>query len=278
MASWDNPDEAPIGRKYVYISEKDSSVRGISSKEAALELHRRIIGRDSLGLEQEKVIARSPPTHSHSSRGPFHGMSSANHRSGAWSTFLDARGLQTLSGEAYGNFPKLLKNAAAGLFAKPLNMPELRCSLHCFLVKQRVDLNSPSDPARASLARAWTPAERVCEAWSVERGFGGAVLWGHRQLLSVPVPAASARVSPALPGSGSRGPVRRARSSAEKLDGRSLGLSASQPCSDWQKRFSDQQDSDLHLQCLEFGFQIPSCRAEAWQGCGPMWNQRMLQL
>lgn len=29
---------------------------------------------DSMGLEQEKVTAWSPPTHGHSSWGPFHGL------------------------------------------------------------------------------------------------------------------------------------------------------------------------------------------------------------
>ncbi|XP_066854965.1 E3 ubiquitin-protein ligase Topors-like [Anser cygnoides] len=37
--------------------------------------------------------------------------------------------------------------------------------------------------ARPSLARACTPAQRVCEAWRAERGFGRVVLWGRRQLL-----------------------------------------------------------------------------------------------
>ncbi|CAM9707743.1 unnamed protein product [Bubo scandiacus] len=57
-------------------------------------------------------------------------------------------------------------------------------------------------------ARAFTPAERFGEAWSTEQAFGSVLglcpgNWGLQ--LSVPIPGATAGLSLALPGSGSRG-------------------------------------------------------------------------
>lgn len=69
------------------------------------------------------------------------------------------------------------------------------------------DIDSGASKAQSSLAHTWTPAEPVCEAWSIERGFGWAILWGHQQLFSVPVSTVIAHVSPAMPGSGSWGPM-----------------------------------------------------------------------
>lgn len=61
------------------------------------------------------------------------------------------------------------------------------------------------------LDHTWTPAKCVCKAWGVKQGFGGAVLWGHQQLFSVPIPTVIAHISLALPDSGSRGLVRQGR-------------------------------------------------------------------
>ncbi|KAM6037167.1 uncharacterized protein LJ206_001787 [Theristicus caerulescens] len=62
--------------------------------------------------------------------------------------------------------------------------------------------------ARASLARAWTPAERACEVWRVERGFSWCrvVLWGLPLSALGACSGAIACVSPALPASGSQAP------------------------------------------------------------------------
>ena len=66
-------------------------------------------------------------------------------------------------------------------------------------------IRAPSPP---KTARAFTPAERFGEAWSAEQTFGSVLglcpgNWGLQP--SVLIPGATAGLSPALPGSGSRG-------------------------------------------------------------------------